>query len=271
MKPSFKLNKPESGSVAIVTGAGSGIGRCFAQRLAKMGYDIVLVGLDMEGLEQTKGLIGEASRCWCVECDLARTDSAEELYAWCAERDIEPGVVVNNAGVFAFCDVAKLSLESIERLLLLHCMTLTKICRLFAPRMEACGGGYILNISSFSQWMPFPGLSLYAASKAYVRSFSVSFSKEVEQSGVVVTSVAPAGVATPLYGLPEGLQRLGVRVGALITADSCARRSLRALSWRRRSVVPDWWNVMFIPICRHLPSFVERWLRRKTMKLQKEI
>ncbi|MFQ7502116.1 MAG: SDR family NAD(P)-dependent oxidoreductase [Alistipes finegoldii] len=96
--------------------------------------------------------------------------------------------------------------------------------------------------------MPFPGLALYSASKAYMRSFSVAFAKEVRDRGIRVTAVCPAGVATDLYGLTPRWQRIGKRLGVLITPDNCARRGLRAL-WRgRRCIVPDWWNRAWIPL-----------------------
>ena len=129
--------------------------------------------------------------------------------------------------------------------------------------------GHILNMSSYSLWMPFPGLSLYSASKAYLRAFSVAFAKEVREHGIRVTAVCPAGVATDLYGLTPRWQRIGLRLGVLISADSCARRGLRAL-WRgRRTIVPDWWNRIWIPLCKLLPMWVIRPLRRYTMQFQK--
>ena len=124
-------------------------------------------------------------------------------------------------------------------------------------------------MSSYSLWMPFPGLALYSASKAYMRSFSVAFAKEVRERGIRVTAVCPAGVATDLYGLTPRWQRIGRKLGVLITPDSCARRGLRAL-WRgRRCIVPDWWNRVWIPFCKVLPMWALRPVRRLTMKFQK--
>ncbi len=272
MRPPFKLQKPPHDAIALVTGGGSGIGRCYALRLAAMGYDVLLVGLKADELFAVKSEIEaehKVRKCQILVLDLANLDSAEKLIEWCKERDLEPSVVINNAGVFAFCDLMQVETDRMERLLMLHCVTLTKLCRYFACFMSKRGGGYILNMSSYSQWMPFPGLSLYASSKAYVKSLSVALSKEVESDGVVVTTLSPAGVATELYGLPDNLQKLGLRLGVLISADSCARRGLNALGRGRRCVIPDWWNALFIPICRHLPNFVEQWLRRKTKQFQK--
>lgn len=257
---------------ALVTGAGSGIGRCYALRLAALGYRVVLAGDRPEPLEavrrEIEGAGGVEVRAKVI--DLARLEAAEELFAWTREQNLDIDVLVNNAGIFSFRDILDTPAERIERIILLHDVTATKLCRLFAGEMIRRGvRGHILNMSSYSLWMPFPGLALYSASKAYLRSFSVAFAREVGDRGVRVTAVCPAGVATDLYGLTPYWQRIGLRLGALISADSCARRGLRAL-WRgRRCIVPDWWNRIWIPFCKMLPMWVLRPLRRYTMKFQR--
>lgn len=257
---------------ALITGAGSGIGRCYALRLAALGYDVVLVGEHEAPLQAVRAEIEAATdrRVSVIACDLARAEAAEELVERVAAAGAEPDVLVNNAGIFSFCDVLRTPRERIERMLLLHDLTATKLCRHYAARMIERGvDGYILNMSSYSLWMPFPGLAVYSASKAYLKAFSVAFAREVRDRGIRVTAICPAGVATDLYGLSPRWQRIGVRVGALITPDSCARRGLRAL-WRgRRCSVPDWWNRLWIPLLLLLPMWVLRPLRRYTMKFQR--
>jgi len=254
---------------ALVTGASRGIGREYAVQLAERGYDLILVDKREEVREVAKG-IADSGRvsARAVVCDLARECAADEIFSELAGRGEHIDVLVNNAGEFSFCDVCNVPDEKIQRILMLHNCTLTRMNKLFASDMAARGGGHILNMSSFSIWMPYPGLALYSASKAYVRSFSVAFSKEVRSDGVYVTAVCPAGVATDLYGLSPRFQTLGLRLGVLITPKSCARRALRALSRHRRCVVPDWWNRLFIPILTHLPNWLENLIRRKTMKFQ---
>lgn len=205
-----------------------------------------------------------------IAIDLAQVGAAQELYDRVAAEGIEVDVVINNAGIFSFCDILATPAERIERIILLHDLTVTQLCRLYAADMVRRGvRGHILNMSSYSLWMPFPGLALYSASKAYMRSFSVAFAKEVRERGIRVTAVCPAGVATDLYGLTPRWQRIGRKLGVLITPDSCARRGLRAL-WRgRRCIVPDWWNRAWIPFCKVLPMWVLRPVRRFTMKFQK--
>ena len=258
---------------ALVTGAGSGIGRCYALRLAALGYNLVLAGNRPEPLETVRREVETSSpetRIRTVSIDLARIGAAEELHDLTRREGIEIDVVINNAGIFSFCDLLRTPAERIERIILLHDLTNTEMCRLYAADMVRRGcRGHILNMSSYSLWMPFPGLSLYSASKGYLRAFSVAFAKEVREHGIRVTAVCPAGVATDLYGLTPRWQRIGLRLGVLISADSCARRGLRAL-WRgRRTIVPDWWNRIWIPLCKLLPMWVIRPLRRYTMQFQK--
>ena len=340
---------------ALVTGAGSGIGRCYALQLAALGYRLVIAGDNRapleavaeeirnarpagrkaavegpeaaKGLEITEGLevtasangsgaagiaqatgepgagtdgngacaagsteqsvgsgkeldsaAGRGSRATqavtpdvrVIAIDLARVGAAQELYDRMAAEGIGVDVVINNAGIFSFCDILATPAERIERIILLHDLTVSQLCRLYAADMVRRGvRGHILNMSSYSLWMPFPGLALYSASKAYMRSFSVAFAKEVRDRGIRVTAVCPAGVATDLYGLTPRWQRIGKRLGVLITPDNCARRGLLAL-WRgRRCIVPDWWNRAWIPLCKALPMWVLRPIRRFTMRFQK--
>ena len=230
----------EKGSrTALVTGAGSGIGRCMARRLAELGYRLILAGLDpakleaaAEELHEQYGLAVEV-----IPIDLARPEAAHELFERVQALGREVDVLVNNAGAFSFRDILQTPVERIERILCLHALTTTLTCRLFGAEMSRRGcGGHILNMASYS---------------------------------LRVTAVCPAGVATDLYGLPPRWQRIGLRLGVLITPDSCARRALKAL-WRgRRCCVPGWWNRLFIPFCRLMPMCVLRVARKYTMKLQR--
>ena len=264
---------PQGTARALVSGAGSGIGRCYARQLAALGYDLVLVGDNRQHLETVRRELAEGfPQCdiRIVVCDLARVGAARELFDRTQADGLAIDVLINNAGMFSFRDILRTPEERIERIILLHDLTNTQLCRLYAAEMARRGrGGHILNMSSYSQWMPFPGLALYSASKAYLRAFSVAFAKEVREQGIRVTAVSPTGVAADLYGFTPYWQRIGLRLGVLISADRCARKGLRAL-WRgRRSIVPDWWNRAWIPLCKILPMWVLRPVRRFTMKFQK--
>ena len=168
---------------ALVTGAGTGIGRSFALRLATAGYDLVLVGQTTATLERVRDEIAAADatarrQVRILTMDLARTEASDELYATVREMGIDIDVLVNNAGIFSFRDILQTPPERIERMILLHDMTLSKNCLAFGRDMAARGHGWILNMSSFSIWMPFPGMALYTATKAYVRTISLAKATE---------------------------------------------------------------------------------------------
>lgn len=257
---------------ALVTGASRGIGRCYALRLASMGYNVLMVASGEEELQATEKEVGAVNpKVWVRSYtkDMATLTAAEELFAWTEEQSIKVDVLINNAGIFSFCDILSTPAERIKRVIYLHDITATLMCQIYADDMIKRGGGHILNMSSYSIWMPYPGLSLYSASKAYLKSFSVAFSKEVRDKGVVVTAICPAGIATDLYGLSPKLQRFGVRTGILMTPESCARRSLNGLFRGQRCKVPDWWFRLFIPVCQLVSGPVMRWLRSFTMQFQK--
>ena len=256
---------------ALVTGASSGIGRCYAEQLASRGYNLVIVSRNEELLsevaESIKATSGVEVRVFAK--NLATTTAAQELFDWTKQEGYTIDVLINNAGAFSFCDIVNTPSERIVDIITLHDITNTILCKVFAADMASRGEGYILNMSSYSIWMPWPGLSLYSASKAYLKSFSVSFAKEVRDKGVYVTAVCPAGIATDLYGLSKKWQKIGLNIHALSTPKFCARRGLNSLFRRRRCIVPDWWMRLLIPLLENLPMFCLRWIRNFTQKWQK--
>ena len=256
---------------ALVTGASTGIGRQYAEQLAALGYNLIVVSRTESLLEE---LALELREKYGVEVivhvkDLATMTAAEELFAWTEQEALKVDVLINNAGMFSFCDIANTPAESIKRAITLHDITNTLLCQLYGNEMAERGGGYILNMSSFSIWMPFPGLSLYSASKAYLKSFSVAYAKEMRDKKVYVTAVCPGGIATDLYGLTKEWQGIGLKLHALSTPKFCARRGLNSLWRQRKCIVPDWWMRLFIPFCLMLPRFAMNWLRGFTAKWQK--
>lgn len=257
---------------ALVTGASKGIGRCYALQLAALGYNVLMVASGEAELLATAEEVRTANpKVWVrtLVKDLATPTAAEELFAWTEQEEIKVDVLINNAGIFSFCDILNTPIERIQRVIYLHDITTTLSSRLYAADMIKRGGGRILNMSSFSIWMPYPGLSLYSASKAYLKSFSVAFAKEVKDKGVTVTAICPAGIATDLYGLSPALQRFGLKTGILMSPESCARRSLNGMFRGQRCKVPDWWFRLFIPICQLIRGPLMRWLRNFTMQFQK--
>lgn len=239
---------------AIVTGGSSGLGLALAKRLAKQGYDLVLVGRNEKKLEDAAAQIKGKGDVRLYPLDLSRPDAAESLHDWTGSRGIVPDVLVNNAGMYFYESVTDVEKSQQDSLIGLNVSALASLCRIYGKEMAdsvrsgSKSGKYILNIASYSVYMPIEGFAYYAGSKAFVRTFSRCFAKEMRHEGVKVTAVAPAGIDTGLMHLRPKVRALARTFGFLADADTIARISLRVMKCRCIHYwIPLWFNVLFIP------------------------
>lgn len=243
------------GNWALVTGGSSGIGYAVADNLASRGYSLMLVSRTPAKLDAARERLAASHpgvEVASVAMDLACQGAAEQLFNLAGERGIIPEILVNDAGMFLYEEVTDTDVKKISDIILLHNLTVTLLCRLFGEAMAQKGGGRILNLSSYSVYMPYPGLALYSSTKAYIKAFSKAFRKEMRPRGVTVTTAAPAGVDTDLMGLPEGIRSLARKTGFLMKPSTAARRLVRATLRGRRYKVPGFYNYFYVPL---LPLF----------------
>ena len=245
--------------VALITGGSSGMGLEFARQLAGRGYDLLLVSNKEDDLAKA---YEELVREYKVQIqtrfqDLSEPRAADDLFAWCQGKDILPDVLVNNAGMFFFKELEVSDLDRIQAMVNLHVTTVTRLCILFSQAMKERGSGRILIVSSLAAKLPTPGITIYSATKAYLRSFGKSLSFETKPYGVSVTTVCPAAIATPLYNLKDKWLRLGVRVRLIHTPQWLVRRALKAMFKGRRLISPSIMNVYLPVLIASLPGPLE--------------
>lgn len=250
---------------ALITGGSSGMGLEYARQLAKKGYDLVLVSNRQEELEQASE---ELSKVYPVRVvtrfqDLSAETAADELTAFCQEQSIEVEVLINNAGMFFFEELTTENEARALAMMRLHMLTPTRMCLLFGEAMKRRGHGYILNMSSMAAKLPCPGIAVYSATKAYLKSFGKSLFFEMRPYGVGVTTVCPAAIATPLYKLKPSLLKLGVNVGLIGTPQWLVRRALRGMFHKRRVVKPGLMNYYLPPLIAILPKWLVARLWRR--------
>ena len=250
---------------ALITGGSSGMGLEYARQLAKRGYDLVLVSNRQEELEQASE---ELSKVYPVRVvtrfqDLSAETAADELMAFCQEQSIEVEILINNAGMFFFEELTTENEAKVLAMMRLHMLTPTRMCLLFGEVMKRRGHGYILNMSSMAAKLPCPGIAVYSATKAYLKSFGKSLFFEMRPYGVGVTTVCPAAIATPLYKLKPSLLKLGVNVGLIGTPQWLVRRALRGMFHKRRVVKPGLMNYYLPPLIAILPKWLVARLWKK--------
>ncbi|MBR5670431.1 MAG: SDR family NAD(P)-dependent oxidoreductase [Bacteroidales bacterium] len=251
---------------ALITGGSSGMGLEFARQLAGRGYDLILVSNRQEELDAAADSLHAQFpvKVTTHYQDLAQTDSADQLYAWCVEEaGILPDILVNDAGMFFFKELEPSDLGKVQAMLNLHITTVTRACILFGDAMKKRGSGYLLNMSSMAARIPAPGITVYSATKAYLRSFGRSLSFEMKPYGVGVTTVCPVAIATPLYRLSEKWLKRGVRIGLIRTPKWLVKRALRAMFRGRRIISPAFMNVYLPFLIALLPAPIEAALWKK--------
>ena len=258
---------------ALVTGASSGMGVHYAEQLAGYGYDLLLVSNQQMQLDDVAANIRNKYKGIQVEAickDLSGSGAAQELFDYCNNSSIQVEVLINNAGIFFFNDIIDCQLQRVSAIVNLHVYTVTMLCRLFGEKMRERRKGYILNMSSISAHTPFCGISLYTATKSYIRTMSKAFRLELKEYGVHVMTVSPGAVATDLYRLPKNLQRLGVNIGVIYRPEKLVKNALKRLFYtNKKEYIPGLVNRLFKPVYAILPEWFKMWARKKTACLKK--
>ena len=183
------------GAVAVISGAGSGIGRALATEMARRGAALALADVNAAGLEETRALLGpQAARTYTVDVADA---SAVANFAVAVQRDFgRVSLLVNNAGVALYGTFAEISLADMDWLMRINYWGVVHGCKFFLPLLEREPDARIVNISSVFGLFGPPGQSAYCSSKYAVRGFSECLREELRATNVKVTCVHPGGIAT---------------------------------------------------------------------------
>jgi hypothetical protein len=214
---------------ALITGASSGIGACFARALAARGRHLVLVSRSKAKLQSLAGEIAAKHpvRIEVIEQDLSAEGAAARLAAILKERGIAVDLLVNNAWFGAHGEFWNLPLDRQSEMLRLNIVALTELTHLLLPAMVERRSGGIINISSTASFQPVPYTSVYAATKAYVTSFSMGLAEEVGEYGVRVLALCPGGTATNFFDASQyGMREFP---GGLQSPEEVVEVGLRAL------------------------------------------
>lgn len=233
-----------AGCCALITGASAGIGREFARQLAGRAGSLVLVARRLDRLEELRNELTKKHPNLNVHCravDLSQSNQVDELCVWLEREKIAVDFLINNAGLGDRGSFVTSDPQRVREMLAVNIMALTTLTRALLPGMIEKRRGAILNVSSSAGFLPIRKLAVYAASKAYVTSFSEAVRGEVRKSGIVVTALCPGPVATEFDQVAQrsSSKRPYPNPGfAYVAVEDVVRAGLEAVKRDKPLVVP---------------------------------
>ncbi|PYJ01159.1 MAG: hypothetical protein DMF00_05825 [Verrucomicrobia bacterium] len=232
---------------ALITGASAGIGQEFARQLAGRACSMILV----------------------ARRDERMIELADQLKREHPDREkLEVDLLINNAGLGDSGPFAKSDPDRNKEMTVVNVATLTLVTRHLLPQMIANRRGGILNVSSSAGFLPIPGSAVYAATKAYVTSFSEALRAELRGTGVNVCALCPGPVATEFQ---EVASRAGRNVSPgpgpdflQVSVERVVRDALAALEADRPLVIPGFAMKLLMLLARLTPMPILRWMARRS-------
>lgn len=233
-----------AGCSALITGASAGIGREFARQLAGRAESLVLVARRLDRLEELRAELTKTHPNLKVRCravDLSQLNEVVELCGWLEREEIAIDFLVNNAGLGDRGPFVTAEPERIRQMMTVNIVALTTLTRALLPAMIQQKRGAILNLSSTAGFLPIRKMAVYAASKAYVTSFSEALRAEVRKAGVTVSALCPGPVATEFSDVaqrPSGKELPGSPGFMHVPVGEVVRAGLAGIERDRPIVIP---------------------------------
>lgn len=245
------------GQTALITGASGGLGATFAQELAARGMNTILVARSADKLQALASELTAKyqQRNDIIVLDLVPSGAASNLASKVADLGLRVDLLVNNAGFATYGNFETTESQRDRDQILLNIATLVDLCHIFIPQMLEHKSGSIINLASVVGFQPVPYMTVYAASKAFVLSFSEGLWAEYGDRGIRVIALCPGATATSFHEVAG--QPLPDRIS---TPEEVVKAGLKALERQQSYVIPGWTNFF-------LSGILPRLLPRKTAAL----
>ena len=240
---------------ALVTGASKGIGREISLKLAALGYPLLLVSRNEGELSRLSASIEERFKVKALflAIDLAIDGSARNVAAWCTSNNYPVQILINNAGYGLWGDFEKIDVDGQLNMISLNISTLVALTYLLLPILKREQAAYVLNVASTAAYQAVPTLAVYAATKAFVLSFSRAIATELKHTNVSVSCLCPGPTDTGFAeraGM-DAIKELAEKFN--MSPDEVAKTAIKGMFKRKAEIVPGFLNklsaraVSFVP------------------------
>lgn len=220
---------PTSLGTAVVTGASSGLGKVYADRLAARGYDLLLIARRKDRLD---AIAADLQSRFAINVDVLAADLADPTGLARASKAIsgDPHItlLVNNAGTSSVEPVAQASVETIANLIALNVTALTVLTKSVLARFTERNSGTVINIGSVVGFTGYPWVPVYGGTKAYVLNFTQGLKQQLAETNLRFQYVAPAGTVSEIWDV-MGVPMSSLGEGVLMDTEACVDAALKGL------------------------------------------
>ena len=243
---------------ALITGASNGIGYYFAHELARKKNNLLLVARSEEKLKQLRDDIVNqyGVKCEFLVLDLSKVGAASNVLDWCNSNGYVVNILINNAGYGLFGYVDKKSITDEVNMMQLNMNAVVELCHAFIPMLKARAKSYIMNVASTAAYQAVPGLTTYAATKAFVVLFTRGLRYELRNTSISVSCLSPGATAT---GFVEraGLQAIQERADKFsMKAEEVARIAITQMFKGKAEIIPGWLNKISTQLTYWVPKSI---------------
>ncbi len=252
------------GYTVMITGASAGIGCEFARQLAPAARKMILVARRNDRLEALKSelkAINPGLEMFGRSLDLRHQAELERLCDWLDESGMNIDLLINNAGLGDHGPFVESEWDRVDSMLQVNVFALTYLTFRVLPAMRKAGDGSILNVSSVAGLLPLPNSAVYAATKAYVTSFSEAIRAELRLSNISVTALCPGPVETEFLSRAtrgSDHQKHTAPNCFVVSVQEVVRQALEAIAKDRARVIPGMWVNLAMTTIAFLPMFIKR-------------
>lgn len=252
-------------NTTLITGASSGIGAAFARKLAARGRNVFLVARSEDKLIALCNELGRLTgiRAQYLALDLQQPDAGAQLLEETNKRGLEVEMLINNAGVGSMGEFVKLDLNRELEMIQLNVRSLVDLTHRFLGPMRERQRGTIINVASTAAFQAVPYMATYAATKAFVLSFSEALWEENRLHGIHVMALCP-GVTETNFFQAAGIDRPPMRT--IETPEEVVETALRALARRKSTVISGWSNFLVVETERLVPRSVVTKIAGKALR-----
>ncbi len=243
----------------------------YVKILSEKGYNVIIVALFQH---ETDAVAQQMSAQYpdldfvSIGMDLSNIDAPKAVYDKVKELrpEAEIDILINNAGLLHSMHFRSMDAKKISSVVMVHCHATAMMTHYFLPQMLERHHGYILNISSLAAWFPFPFISTYASTKAFIKVFTRALRTECMRSGVKVSSIYFGAVDTALVGLSPKLAKLARNLQVMITPQSAARKAVKMMFAGRTGRIPGVINKIAYVVAPLLRPSIVGFIDRKVTK-----